>query len=500
MKIYQKIFFVLIVFFIFVSCSGKVNNNTRPELRYGFTTEPSTLDPLSPSNTADGRSILFNVFEGLLRIGTDGRLLPSLAESWTIEESGKIYTFFLREGVRFHDGSLLSSEDVKFTLETAAAAGFRGLNRIAKIETPGHNKIKLSLNERDPDLLYFLTVGIVKAGNTNREKDIIGTGPFLIDEYRVQQFLVLRKFDDYWQKDLPGLEKVTIVFLANTDALATALLSGSIDGARLTGSQIYQLPKNQFDIFQAFSASVQLMALNNTAVPFDDVRIRRAINYGIDIQGIIDAAFFGMGEPSGSPLIPGLSAWYEKSLKNPYPQDIVKARALLADAGYGTDGQKLSLEISVPSNYTMHVDTAQVIVNQLSAIGIEASIKLVDWATWLSVVYREKQYQATIISLDSRNTSPYSFLARYYSGASQNFLNFMNEDFDRVFDASLAETDEDKQTELLKEAQRIISDNAAGVFIQDITYSEVFRKGMYTGILNYPLYITDFASIRKKER
>ncbi|WP_461257635.1 ABC transporter substrate-binding protein, partial [Treponema sp. R80B11-R83G3] len=129
--------------------------------------------------------------------------------------------------------------------------------------------------------------------------------------------------------------------------------------------------------------------------PFDDVRVRRAINYAVDVQGIIDGAFFGLGEPSGSPVIPGLSIYYQKQLE--YPVDIEQARSLLVQAGYSEE-RRLAFEITVPSNYTMHVDTAQVIVNQLSKVGIDVSIKLVDWATWLSEVYHNRKYQATIIS------------------------------------------------------------------------------------------------------
>jgi peptide/nickel transport system substrate-binding protein len=143
----------------------------------------------------------------------------------------------------------------------------------------------------------------------------------------------------------------------------------------------------------------------------------------------------------------------------------------------------------------MHIDTAQVIVGQLAKIGIDAGIKLVDWATWLSDVYRGRQYQATIISLDSENVSPRGFLARYRSGAGNNFINFKNVGFDRVYDAALVETDDEKRTALYREAQRIISDNAASVYIQDIFYFMAFRGGAYAGAVNYPLYVIDFASI-----
>ena len=482
---------------MFSSCprqsSGKIT-----ELRYGFTTEPSTLDPLSPANTADGRSILFNVFEGLVKPDMSGKMLPCLAESWTVEQDGRVYNFTLRENVRFHDGSIVNSSDVKFSLETAAAAGFDGLNRIEEITITSVNQIRVILKAQDPDFLPYMTVGIVKADNDDREKNVIGTGPFFVDSYAIQQNLVLKRFDNYWQRllpqpvDIPRLEKVTIVFLANTDALMLALRGGSIDGADITGSIVSQLDKGNFDTFPSYSASVQLLALNNAAAPLDDIRVRRALNYGIDIQEIIDTAFFGFGNPSGSPIIPGLSAYYEDSLSYPYDPDT--ARALLAQAGFN-EGRRLQLEITVPSNYTMHVDTAQVIASQLGKIGVDASIKLVDWPTWLSDVYRGRNYMATIISLDSAVVSPRNFLSRYHSGSGGNFFNYKSAGFDAVYNSVLAEMDETNRIRLYKEAQRVITQDAANVYIQDILYPKAFRGGAYGGVLNYPLYVTDFASI-----
>ena len=487
---------------VFTGCPRQRNlsaqaEGTATELRYGFTTEPVTLDPLHPSNTADGRSILFNVFEGLIKPDTEGRLQPCVAESWTIKQGGLVYNFKLRQGVRFHDGSLLNPIDVQFTLETAAAAGFQGFAAIEKVETT-EDTVTVTLKNPDPEFLPYITIGVVKADNPDREKNAIGTGPYFIESYTVQQSLVLKKFDDYWQRptegEMPRLDKVTIVFLADSDALLLGLQGGSIDGASITGSLTQQLDLRHFDIVPGYSASVHLLALNNAAPPLDDIRVRQALNYAVDIQGIIDAAFFGQGEPSGSPLIPGLAAYYEQSLTDPYPLDLDRARSLLAEAGYG-EGRQFSLEITVPSNYVMHVDTAQVIVGQLAKIGIDAVIKLVDWATWLSDVYRNREYQATIISLDANNVSPRGFLSRYRSDSGSNFINFRSADFDRVYDAALSETDEAERAGLFREAQKIISANAASVYIQDIFYFKAFRGGTYGGVLNYPLYVIDFASM-----
>ena len=480
--------FFVIFALIFSGCSQKKDNG----LRYGFTTEPTTLDPLNPANTADGRSILFNVFEGLVKPDTSGTMLPCLAASWNIEQYGLIYIFTLRENVLFHDGSSLTAEDVKFSLDTAIASGFNGLNNIEEVVIQNENNIRIVLKSIDPDFLPYLTVGIVKENNTDREKNIIGSGPFFVESYTPQRNLLLSKFNNYWQSDLPHLKTVTITFFANFDSLLVALRGGSIDGAFITGAMAAQLDHRNFDIFLNSSAGVQLLALNNKNAPFDDIRVRRAFNYGIDIQNIIDSAFFGQGKPSGSPIIPGLSLFYEDSLS--YQYDPEMARNLLEQAGFN-NANSLSFEITVPSNFTMHVDTAQVIAEQLEKIGVNASIKLVDWSTWLSVVYISRNYQATVITLDSPSVSPKGFLSRYLSDSTDNFINFNNADFDKAYNAAVNEIDKTFRVNFYKDAQKIVAENAASVYIQDILYFIAFRGKTFSGALDYPLYVIDFASI-----
>jgi peptide/nickel transport system substrate-binding protein len=479
-----------------LSARGRIENRGNQELRYGFTSEPATLDPLDPSNTADGRSILFNVFEGLVRLESDGGLSPAAASAYTMEQGGLVYRFTLRQGLSFHNGAAVTVEDIKFTLDQAAAAQYQGFTQIEKVETPDAATIVITLKAPDVEFLPYLTIGVVPADNPDREKNPIGTGPFIIESYTTQQNMVLRKNPNYWKPGFPKLERVTVVFLADSEALLLSLRGGNIDAAGITGSLVDQVNSADFDIFSGYSNSVQLLALNNDVKPLDDIRVRQALNYAVDRRAVIDAAFSGRGEPSGSPLIPGLSKYYNTALVDPYPHNLDRARALLREAGYGGG---FPLEITVPSNYTMHVDTAQVIVNQLAAAGVKASIRLVDWASWLSGVYRGRSYQATIISLDAANSSPRMFLSRYLSTGGSNFINFKSPAYDQVYQASLVETDEARRIALYREAQQIISDNAAAVYIQDIYSFQAFPKGRYTNILNYPLYVTDFASITPRQ-
>jgi len=489
---------IVIITLLLSSCSKQGSGSGKAqaaELRYGLSTEPVTFDPLNPANTADGRSILFNVFEGLVKPDPSGALVPALAESYEIESNSSSYIFTLRPGALFHNGDALQASDVVFSLNEAIKAGFPGLDKIAAVEITSRQKIRVSLKEPDPEYLPYLTVGIVPEKNPDREKNPVGTGPFIIENYAPQQNLTLLKNPTYWQKGTPKLDKVTIIFASDTNNLLLGLRGGNIEAAEITGAFLPQLDQKQFETAPCYSNMVQLLALNNAQKPLDDERLRKALNYALDVKGIIEAAFYGHGEPSGSPLIPGLKNVYDESLRDPYPRDIEKAKALMREAGYPNG---FSLEITVPSVYTMHIDTAQVIVSQLSEAGISATIRLVDWGTWLSEVYFGRKYQATIISLDANTVSPRSFLFRYVSGDSGNFINFANTDYDRVYKAALLEPDEKKRIALYKECQRIISDSAASVYIQDILGFRALAADRFGGVLNYPLYVIDFASMYRK--
>lgn len=215
------------------------------------------------------------------------------------------------------------------------------------------------------------------------------------------------------------------------------------------------------------------------------------MKHAVSADEIIDIAFYGYGTKVGSGLIPALSRYFNDELVDVYNQDLEKAKELLAEAGY-EDG--LSFTIAVPSVYQAHIDTAEVIVNELAAAGINAEIKQVDWATWLETIYQNREFEATIISLTGSVPYPSFFLSRFTSDSDSNFINYKSEAFDTAFANAVAEADQDKKVELFKEAQKVLSDESASVFIQDISSFLVYNKE-FAGNVNYPLYATDFSAI-----
>jgi peptide/nickel transport system substrate-binding protein len=459
---------------------------------FGITAQPDHLDPYL-ATAAESREILFNVFEGLVKSDKNGNLIPAVAESYRISTDSRTYIFKIRNGIKFQNGKAVTSTDVKYSLEKALSLSVVGFDNVKSIEATDGSTVKINLKTADSDFLPYLAVAIVPKGYADEDTHPVGTGPFAFESFTPQQSLVLKRNKYYWRKGFPHLDKVSFKIVSDTNALLLELQAGSIDGSTVYNDQVLsnQLNSNSFYIKQTNSNSVQQLNLNNAFKPFDNIKVRKAISYAVDPDEIIKTVVYGKGVRVGTPIIPGLKAYFDSSLTFAYKKDLGKAKKLLSDAGYP---KGFSFTITVPSNYRVHVDTAQVIVNQLKNIGIKAAIKQVDWATWLSNVYMGKQYEATIISVDGVNVSPRSYLQRYVSTSANNFINYKNPEYDMLFKKAMSESNPAKRIELYKQAQRMLSKDAASVYIQDISALTALKKNI-AGFTSYPLYVFDASAL-----
>ena len=180
-------------------------------------------------------------------------------------------------------------------------------------------------------------------------------------------------------------------------------------------------------------------------------------------------------------------------LADKYPQDIEKARELLKEAGY-PDGFEMT--ITVPDNYQQHIDAAQVLVEQLKQVGVQAEIQLVEWDSWLSDTYTDRNFQSTVVGLDASFLSGRALLERFSSDSEKNFINYSNTEYDALYEQVRKSTDDEEQVELYKKMETLLADDAANVYIQDMASEVVLRKN-YGGYVFYPLYVLDMAKVYK---
>ncbi|WP_044296887.1 ABC transporter substrate-binding protein [Robinsoniella peoriensis] len=458
--------------------------------------EPDNLDPMLSSAT-DTSAIMMNVFEGLLGFNEKGEFIPALSETYDISEDGLTYSFKLKQGIKFHDGADFTSKDVKYTYEKLAGLnGEAPLNEtlnqlLASVETPDDYSVNLILKEKNAGFLSKATISIVEKDYTQNSTKPVGTGPFKFVEYIQGQKVILEKYPEYStiKERMPVIDKVEFKIMTDANARLMGLKSGDLDITSVDAKNVEAL-KNDYNIVQGPQNMVQLMALNNSVEPFNDVKVRQAINYAVNKEEIINTVVNGNGTKVDSFLSPSMSTYFNTDLKNCYNTDIEKAKTLLKEAGY-ENGFKMT--ITVPSNYQTHVDTAQVIKNQLSKIGIEADIQLIEWAQWLDTVYGKANYEATIIG-HSGKLDPNDFLNRFDSAYDKNYFKFSDPQYDELIHQAAVSTDEAKRVELFKECQQLLVDQAAAVYIQDPDVIYATSKSVQ-GMKNYPVTFLDMSSI-----
>lgn len=465
------------------------------DFTYGLATEVDNFDPFT-ATTADAKSIYFNIYEGLVKVQPDGTFAGAVASDYAMSDDGKTWTFTLRDGVQFHNGNAVTADDVLYSIQLAIDSQITGYDNIDSFEQGtdgGSTTITVSLKDADTDFLSYATQAIVpKDSDSNGELATapVGTGPFRFTEYKVQDHVTLERFDDYW--GTPAyLDSVTVRFLADSSQELVNFQSGAIDGFTADASITEQVDKSTATFNIGNSNAVQALYLNNAAEPFDDVRVRQAVAYAVDPQDVIDTVDYGYGTRLGTAMIPGLSVYFDDSLTDVYAYDPDKAKELLTEAGY-PDGIEFS--VTVPSVYKVHVDTAQVLVNDLAAAGITMNIEQVDWATWLENTYTNRDYEATIVSVDSAIASPTGFLSRYVSDAGNNFVNFNSQDYDQHYQAAVSASDQETREAEFKACEKVLSDEAASAYIQDVANILVYNQ-KFDGYVGYPLYAVDFSVI-----
>lgn len=454
-----------------------------------------SLDP-HKAVAAGTKEVMFNVFEGLMKPTPDGDLVPAVAEKYEISGDQLTYTFTIRDGIKFHNGSPVTGADVLWSIRRCMPGGgadIQAVEALSAIQEAEYkeNTVTLTLDQPNTEFLSYLTLAILPADYDGQDTAPVGTGPFRFVSRAAQDNIVLERFDGYWGEPA-YLDKVTYKIIENADSILMSLQSGAVDlFAHLTSTQVAQLG-DEFNIEEGTMNLVQAMYLNNAVEPFDDVRVRQALCYAVDRQQILDLAFDGYGSLIGSSMYPAFGKYFDDSLTNYYPHDVEKAKALLAEAGYPGG---FSMTITVPSNYQPHIDTAQVIVEQLKEVGITAEILPVTWESWLNDTYVGRQFQATVVGVDASTMTARALLERFTSTASNNFINYNSPLYDSLFVKATSSGGDKAQTEFYKEMEADLTKNAANVYIQDLADLVAVRKGL-EGVRFYPIYVLDLSGIR----
>lgn len=469
---------------------------------------------LDPSRVTEGETfkVTVNLFETLLNFGEeDTTIQPGLAEKWDTSDDGLTYTFHLREGVKFHDGTDFNADAVvknfdrwangdadKFPYYSSMFGGFKGDEEhvIDSVTAEDEKTVVIKLKRPQAPFLKNIAMSMFaiasptafEQGDDQFERNPVGTGPFKFVEWKANDTITIEKFDDYWQKGLPKLDKVVFKSIPDNSARLNALIKGEIDLADginpADGEKIES--NDDLQLIERPSMNVGYLGLTVTRPPFDKKEVRQALNYAIDKETIINSFFEGRADVAKNPMPPSISGYNDDI--EAYEYNPEKAKELLAQAGLA-DGFEMELwAMPVPRPYMPDgKKVAEVIQSNLADIGVKAKIVSYEWATYLDKASKGEA-DAFMLGWTGDNGDADNFLYVLLDEdniGSNNYTYFKNDEMHDLFIKAQTEVDEEKRNEYYRQAQEIIHDEAPWVPIAHSTPLLAAKKGL-TGFKPHP--------------
>ena len=429
--------------------------------------EPDQLDPQKTS-AYFAFEVLENVYDTLVEPDRDLQMRPALAQSWEVSPDQLNWTFHLRRGVTFHDGSPFTAGDVVYSyrriIDQQLVNAYR-FSAVTAITAVGPETVAITVKAPTPDLLVdlggFKGMAIVQRRNVESgaiATHPIGTGPFAFKSATSGDSITLTANRTYWG-GAPSVSGVTFRFIPEASTALSALQAGEVDWTdsvprqrvdELTGDQSITLrptPSNDY----------WYLATNEARKPFDDVRVRQAIAYGIDRDAIVAATSYGTAT-ANQLAIPPTSPWY--TAYHRYRRDLGTAKSLLAQAGV----HGLSLDMMATSDYPETVTAAQIIADNLSPLGITVKIRTVDFATWLD---DENKGDFDMLMMGwLGNIDPDDFYyAQQHTGGKSNAQKYSNPTVDALLNAARTQTDVARRKAQYARAATIVADDASYVYL-----------------------------------
>ncbi len=460
-----------------------------------ITADPPGWDPSASNSQEIARVVYHNVLQGLVRIDRHGQLVPSLASGWQVSADGLTWTFDLRQGVRFHDGSTFGVADVlaKFAEIMDPDSGHVNQGYFAaveRVEAVGDQQVLLHLAYPARSLLYNLArpeAVIFPAARTQGRAVLpIGTGPFRFAHYLEGSEVRLEAFRFYWDSDLPYLDAAVFRIIADPNTRYAAVQTGDVDllATSVPPEQLSLVRRSEVLKSAVGTATAEIVfAMNNARPPFDDIRVRQAITHAIDKDAIVRGAMFGHGTVIGSHMSP--SEGYYLDLSGTYPYDPARARELLAEAGHA-NGLRFSFEL--PEPYNLERRTGEVIAQQLRAVGITVDLSVVEWGTWIERIFLGSDYDTTIIGhVEPRDIDVYANPDYYYRYDNPRVAELL-------LQAETATSDE-AETAAYQEIARTIADDAVNVWVFSPPYVVIARQDIHGFWTDQPTTVIDMTEV-----
>ncbi|MFP5335381.1 MAG: ABC transporter substrate-binding protein [Actinomycetes bacterium] len=428
-------------------------------LSVGLVAEPASLDFTNTDGAAIPQALLYNVYEGLVKLDQDGEIQPLLAEEWEISEDRRTYTFQLVDDAVFSNGEPFTAEDAVFSIERVKSDWTVSLKAamdvVESAEAVSDTELKVTLSRPSNDWLYRMTTRIgamfSRTGVDDLANEPIGTGPYAVETWTRGDSITLARNDEYWGEE-PYFASVDLRYFADPTALNNALLSDTIDviGTVQTPESLGQFEGNDdYQVIEGLTNGEVLLSFNNGAGPMTSPELRQAVRHAIDHQALLDTCWAGRGTLIGS-HVPPTDPWYE-DLTDDYPHDVEAAKRLVEESGQA--GATLRLRIpSLP--YAVACGT--VVKSQLEQVGLTVQLDQLEFpAAWLQTVFTDRDYDMSIVA----HVEPRDLRAVF--GNPDYYTAYGTPELQALLEAADQGT-EDEQIENMKAAARLISEDAAG--------------------------------------
>jgi nickel transport system substrate-binding protein len=480
--------------------------------------------PLNPHDYGSSFIALDMVYEPLVRYAADGTIIPWLAESWQIAADGLTWTFTLREGVLFQDGTPFDAAAVKWNFErwiqTERHNWLPSTTRIASVSAPDARTVVLTMNDfyyaTIQDLALIRPVRFLSPASVGADGSFqspVGTGPWKLEASTPQQQASFVPHAAYWGVQ-PTLNKVVFEVIPDAQTRIAALLSNEVDligGEYVGGISLESLPvlkrNPAVQVVSAPGTTSYFLQMHVDQAPFDDLRVRQALNHAIDRETISAQLFGGIAAPAQG-VFPDNVPYVDYTGSDLYRYDPALAQKLLAEAGYTPGADGVVAKDGAPLELSLIVDAAmfpqasamaQVIQAQLKEVGIALKPRLLDYSGWLAA-YAQKDYDLLMNITWGAPYDPHSSLAGVFSSASSSTIAYADPDLDQLIAAALASRDEGERTSLFQRIWRHLDDQAA---VAPLAYSSrvyALRKGVEGFVMAGTEYELNLQGIRISER
>jgi len=495
----RLVILTLVVAVALVLPLGSVQAREGGDMNIAIGADPESLDP-AEAESSPAAMVMIHAMEGLFDMTPDGEIVPHLARDYEVSEDGLEYEIYLREGIEFHDGAYFDAEAVEYNLERLQdeAAPFAFLiDEVTEVEVVDDYTVRLHTDEPfaplmahlSHDFLSMVSPEAVEEYGDDFSVNPVGTGPFEFVEWTRGEEVVMERNEDYWD-DKAYLDSITFSIAPEDSTRVVMVETGEADAAMFVPpremERLQDVP--EVNIVQETSLRTIYAGMNTRQEPFDDVRVRQAVNYAVDNEAIVEQVMDGAGSPSDAPISPDIFG-YEG--QEPYEYDPDRARELLEEAGY-EDGFSTTFH-HPEGRYMMDTTVAQAIQSQLADVGIDAELETMEWATYLEFLDEapeDAEHEMYLLGWGSvTGDADYGLYALFHSsewapyGSDYSYLGDDRVD-ELLEEARINPAPEDREG-VYAEAIEIIWEEAPWLFLHSEVQINAVREGV-EGLIHHP--------------